>query len=93
MRVWEPKSAYAAKGGKTREGGDWGPLMDAIAACRSPEAVEDFFTAFLLDNARNLPGGWTEDVRDACDARKAELETILADQAMDRVVGEIWRHG
>lgn len=86
MKVWAPQSAFAA-----RRDGRWAPLLAPLAETTSPEAVEALWTAFLLNDARTLPGDWTDWYRDACDARKEAIKLEQANREMDSIVGRIAR--
>src|SRR5690349_8242056 len=80
MRVWKPKTSYAA----TKDG-DWPALLAEVAACGSHEAVDAFWTDYLLRRHRDNPETWSLALRDACEDRRNELDAIAASQAMDAI--------
>lgn len=86
MKVFAPQSAYGAK-----RDGRWEPLIAPVALATTPEAVEAHWTAFLLTDARSLPEPWSAVLREACDARLAEIEIEQAHREMDSIVGRIVR--
>jgi hypothetical protein len=76
MRVWRPKTAYAA-----RTDGDWTALKEEIAQVPDPDAWwQDFI---LSGRLRDLPTGWQEQVSDALNERRAELLVIRQSKSLD----------
>lgn len=78
-KTLSPQSSYAAK--KT---GLWEELMDELAGCMFPAAVDEFETRCAL-RGLEIPGAYEDHLDDAIEARREELKaedigTIIRDR-------------
>lgn len=79
MKVWKPKSAYAA----TRDG-DWADLEAEVADLQSEEAARAFWADYVLTRARHYPEGWAIDVRNLCLSRVEDHRIAAKHAALDQ---------
>lgn len=83
MKVWKPKSSYAAKGD-----GDWATLLAEVASLPSLAAVREFRERFTLERLRDLPDAWQEPLWAACDEREASIRADASHRRFDRAFSD-----
>lgn len=79
MKVWRPKTAFAA----TRDG-DWGPLVAEVTSCASVAALDAFWADYLLNRHRDNPESWSNELMAIYNERREELEVMEEGAEMDR---------
>lgn len=84
MKVYKPKSSYAAK-----RDGDWQPILDEIASLPDPEAVAAWRDDFIRNRLQLLPIEWGEPVFDALEWRITECLNEEMDETFRQIMGGI----
>lgn len=68
MKVWRPQTSHALT-----QGGAWDGLTAEVAAHRTVEAVQAWWSDFLLNRHRDYPEPWSLALQEVCETRCDEL--------------------